>query len=82
MDAPQIIAFVGIGLTILTSTTALTWFVASQFSGVRAMFWKALDDHEAKDQSRHASLCEQIKQIQLRNAAIDGRDRKILSAKG
>lgn len=72
----------GVGSLIATAII-LTWWLSGQFSKNRHMFHnliaglqltveEKMDDHETKDESRYTSLGEQIKQIQLRNAAQDG----------
>lgn len=82
------IAFGGLALTILSSVAGLAWWLSTQFSSNRSVFYKGLekletkvmeqmDKHEEKDESRYTSLGEQIKQIQLRNAAQDARQKKV-----
>lgn len=82
---PEIIIALAVGfIGLLTTVATLTWWLSGQFSKNRHMFHnliaglqltveQKMDEHEAKDESRYTSLGEQIKQIQLRNAAQDGK---------
>jgi hypothetical protein len=77
-----IIAFVGIFGSVIATTTGLGWFLNGRFYKVKSEVLDVFSLHETKDESRFVSLSEQIKQIQLRNASIDGRagHRKIPSS--
>lgn len=85
----HIVAFSGLGLTVISSAVTLGWFFSTQLSNNRSSFYKGMEkletkietkmnDHEDKDESRYVSLGEQIKQLQLRNAAQDARTKKVV----
>lgn len=68
---------------MISYAAGLTWFIASQFSGIRSLIHSQnqktqdivlskLEYHERHDDQRFAAISNDLWAIRVRNAAVDG----------
>ena|SRR5271154_4384549 len=57
---------------IAGSSAWLAWFISTQFSANRKAFYRIMSVHNKEDDDRFEALKQDIWQLRLRNARVDG----------
>jgi hypothetical protein len=63
---------IGVIATVGIATAWLTWFLRNQLSAQRATFFRIVSKHNKEDDDAFETIRNDIRQIHLRNARVDG----------
>ncbi len=80
MEVSQVAAAITVSFTVLTGLFGLGWWLKSQFSDVKSVFYQEIEKHEVTDQLRHDDNLRRFEKINISVAKletrIEGNDRR------